>query len=62
MIVLLVSVNALKAEKFLLSVSKLTGSHEITRNKLKANSLRVLKLVFLQGRHGKGVQLLGSLY
>ena len=43
MIVLLASVNAFNAEKFLLSVSTLTGSHKITRTKLKANSPRVLK-------------------
>ena len=62
MSVLLASVNAFKAEKFLLSVSTLTGSNELTWTKLKANSPRVLKHVFLQGRHSKGVQLLGSLY
>ena len=43
MIVLLASVNAFKAEKFLLSVSSWTGSHEITKTKLKANSPRILK-------------------
>ena len=64
MIVILASVNAFKVEKFQLSVSTLTGSHEITLTKLIANSPRVLKTyVFLQGRHDdKGAQLLWNLY
>ena len=71
MIDLLPSVNMAtrctsKDEKFILSVSTLTGSHEITRTKLIANSPRgvfaqvTLKAHILKGWHGKGTQLLGS--
>ena len=65
LIVLLPSVSMLRFESS--SVSTLTGSYDITRNKLIANPQSglcahiILKTCFFKEDNGKGMQLLGSL-
>ena len=57
MVVLLPSVNtcASKAEKFLLSVSTLTGSQDITRTILIANSQSGENMCIVRGRNCWGI-------